>query len=385
MLLFVTTDGQSNDLVAAAGRGSGTTVKTFTSVAAALAQATEGDGVLVMADALRPADPGVPQKNTTVVVTPAEWSAFHAKKLKVYVEFPRASPGETEPLEVGQTLWERVAVSEPTGLGPGLPYLALLHPHKKVDFVKLPPSWLGKQTSLVIAKVAGFDNATFGLPDHTSNTSGPFPLLAVPTPGVMVAATQLSHCRLRRFAPQERWMAVVGHILSFVSSGAWHPPVGTLWVPSVTASYTRDETLPPDAELQALKRGVQFYRNARLLPTYQRAVSLTSINQDHNQSGADKRAAYARLSPPFDAPVSGDGQLGVFEGLTSDISVNGKQPQSNGMRCSTALKLLCRQTSLCHPAFHFHVSVNVLLVPSCTPARRNEVRLRHGDLCILCR
>ena len=81
---------------------------------------------------------------------------------------------------------------------------------------------------------------------------------------------------------------------------------------------------------------MQFYRNARLLPKYQRDVSLTSINQDHNQSGVDKRAAYARLSPPFDAPVSGDGQLGVFEGLTSDISVNGKQPQSNGERRSIA-------------------------------------------------
>jgi hypothetical protein len=31
--------------------------------------------------------------------------------------------------------------------------------------------------------------------------------------------------------------------------------------------------------------------------------------------------------------VSGDGQLGVFEGLTSDIDIHGKQPQSNGVRC----------------------------------------------------
>ena len=151
-LLFVT-DGESNDLLVAARKGAGATVKTFPSVAAALAQASEGDGVLVMADGMRPADPGVPQKNTTAVVTPAEWDAFRAKKLKAYVEFPRAAPGETQALEVGQTLWERVAVSEPAGLGPGLPYLALLHAHKKVDFVKLPPSWLANQTSLVIAKV----------------------------------------------------------------------------------------------------------------------------------------------------------------------------------------------------------------------------------------
>ena len=35
------------------------------------------------------------------------------------------------------------AVSAAEGLGGAeLPHLALLHPHKHVDFVKLPPSWL---------------------------------------------------------------------------------------------------------------------------------------------------------------------------------------------------------------------------------------------------
>ena len=32
-------------------------------------------------------------------------------------------------------------------------------------------------------------------------------------------------------------------------------------------------------------------------------------------------------APPYEAPASGDGQLGVFEGLTSDIDILGKQPQ----------------------------------------------------------
>ena len=92
--------------------------------------------------------------------------------------------------------------------------------------------------------------------------------------------------------------------------------------------------LPADAELQALIRGVQFYRNARLLPTGQRAVELTTLKCDgSSQDTKDKCAAFARLSPPYEALESGNGQLGVFEGLTSDISVNGKQPQSNGVRC----------------------------------------------------
>ena len=346
-LLFVTV-GRANDVLVAVGGGQDASVatKTFSSVAAALQGAVSGDGLLVMADGIKPADPGVPKAsaNATVVIEPAEWATIRKLKLKVYLEFPRFAPpaadgsvttstttASSPPLQLAQTLWERAAVSTGAGLGPGLPYLALLHPHKKVDYVKLPPAWL-PHTSLVIARVAGYDNASFGLPPPNLT----FPLLATPTPDLMVAATQLSHCRLRRFAPSARWMGVVSHILEFVSGGAWKPPapggIG-LWVPSVTASYTRDEALPADAERQALIRGVQFYRNARLMPDYKRAVELTMLKKAQEGS-----AAFARLSPPFDQPLmrlhcSGEGQLGVFEGLTSDISVTGKQPQSDGMRC----------------------------------------------------
>ena len=93
-----------------------------------------------------PADPGDPagNANSTVVVAPAEWAAIKAKHLSVYIEFPRRTPptahgGERAAtaaaagplLEMGQTLWERAAVSAAAGLGAELPYLALLHPHKK--------------------------------------------------------------------------------------------------------------------------------------------------------------------------------------------------------------------------------------------------------------
>ena len=322
-LVFVS-DGL-NDVLAAVPRGATPlATKVAPTLSAALAACEEGDGLLVMADGMLPANPGAPQTNTTAVVTPEEWAEIRAKKLKVYLEFPRYAPPEggappEPPLAVAQTLWERAAVSAAEGLGAELPHLALLHPHKHVDFVKLPPSWL-QSAALVIAKVAGYDTASFGLPGPNAT----WPLLATPRPGLMVAATQLSHCRLRRFAPSARWMAVVSHILDFVSGGAWKPPASQpLWVPSVTASFSRDEKLPPDAERQALVRGVQFYRNARLLPTAARATELAMLrcSTDKNQSTIDKCAAYARLSSPYEAPLSGEGQLGVFEGLTSDISV----------------------------------------------------------------
>lgn len=89
--------------------------------------------------------------------------------------------------------------------------------------------------------MAGYDNASYGTACHPSNvlfectalvnfgcrpllglpTSGSFPLLVAPTSNVLVAATQLSHCRSRRFAPTARWMALTKYVLDFVSGGKW--------------------------------------------------------------------------------------------------------------------------------------------------------------------
>lgn len=287
---------------------------------------------MVMADNVTASIDGHPQTATRVNITAAEWDAMRNLTLKVYVEFPSALPvpGSSPttvgpPLAAGQTLWERVvAVRE---VGPSAYNMSLLHPHKRVDYSVLPAALL-PSASLVIAKVAGYDNASLGLPPPSQR----FPLLTYAGDRVLVAATQLSHCRTRRFAPTARWMDVVAFVLTAVSSGAWVRPSGDLWTPIVTASYARDEPLPADAERLALQRGVQFYRNARLLPTYRRATDLARIACSANPTSADC-GKFARLDPPFDSPHSGDGQLGVFEGLTSDIAVDGTQPQSLGVRC----------------------------------------------------
>jgi hypothetical protein len=333
-LLFVA--DEANDFLVVAERTGALPTKRFLSVAEAVAAAAPGDGLLVMAEAMLPSNPGLPQNHTGTQVTHAEWASIQSKGLLVYLEFPASLPGggtTQQQLQVAQTKFERVVVAAEGGLGPALGHLDLLHPHKLIDFVVLPGELL-PEAELALAKVAGYDNATFGLPPN-----GTYPFLVSPaaTPKLLLAATQLSYCRRRRFAPSNRWMAVAERILNFTSGGAWaaartSTSASQLWIPTVGASFNRSESLPEDAERQAVLRGVDFYRNARLLPDAQRAVQLGMLFGMNVSEQAEALRRYARLASPYEANASGDGQLGIFEGLTSDIDIYGKQPQSNGVR-----------------------------------------------------
>eukprot|EP00040_Diaphanoeca_grandis_P026893 m.151655 g.151655 ORF g.151655 m.151655 type:complete len:876 (+) comp30772_c0_seq2:72-2699(+) len=327
--IHVLTNNTRSDLLAVAQAGTGATVVRHGTMASLMSVVAKGDGVMFFADNILPSVHGSPQTNTTVDVDPKFWATAVSLDLKVFVEFPMQIPATSTPLTVAQTEWERVIATGSNWKSTDFPALALLHPHKFIDYVVLPATWL-PSTSLVLAKVAGFDNASLGLP--TPNKT--FPMLASPVgqPNILVGATQLSQFRTRRFSPTMRWNVVAQYIVEFVSGKAWlaPPPTDPVFVASVTASFTRSEALPAGAELEAFVRGVQFYRNSRMLPTAQRASDLYILDCANGLNPACE--AYSRLDFPYNAS-SGDGQLGVFEGLTSNIALDGNQPQSLGVRC----------------------------------------------------
>ena len=300
---------ESHDLLTVANERAKTTV--HSSLTLALDAASVGDGLLVLA-AQRPSVPGTPQRNTSVNITAAQLSIIQSKRLRTFIEFPGVDPISGRDLQVQQTEWERIVVSK--ALSP-LAALDLLHPHKYVDFVQLPAAWL-PFSSLLLCKVAGYSRATLGLPQ--SNRT--WPMLATPSDDLMIAATQLSRARTRRFSPSARWYAVFDQILNFTSSGTWQNraatavwapgdareparrgPPATLWTPRVAASFPRDGALPASAASDALIRGVDWFHRARLLPS---GVHIWG----------------------------GSGQLGVLEGLGSTMNFDGTQPQATGLR-----------------------------------------------------
>lgn len=269
--------------------------------ATALEAAAEGDALLVLADSYP----------TNTVKLAAEFFASAArKKLRLYVEFPGFLPGLTvgKPRTAG---WERGVVASDF-FGPELPQLRILSPQTCVFLPVNAP-----KSHLVLGRVAGYDEAPYGLPKQT------FPLLFELPPSeingpVLVASTKFSQMMTARFGPVPAWQSVWRAMLGWLAPGT---KVDLKWTPTVRPAWTRDEALPPDAERVALERGVDWFVKSRLLlhPSRTNAVA---------RAVAGSGIAPA---PPPDA-AAGDGSLGILEGYFSRIQPDGSQLQSVSVR-----------------------------------------------------
>lgn len=268
----------------------------FDTPAAAVEGAPKGGGLLILAD-------GYPDKPTAV--DEAVLKAAARKSLRLYVEYPADLPGVTIGKPRGVE-WERVVVSS-DAFGKPLPRLQILAA-QGCKFVPLK----GDKPDLVLARVAGFDRAVYGLPGAT------FPLLLDVAlgegyPRVTVATTKLSQMVTGRFAPANDWRRVWQAVFDRVAPETVTVPS---WEPTVRPTYGPRAELPADAEAEALRRGLEWFRAARLLIHPSRADEL--------------RRAMARgevIAPPApDAPV-GDGSLGILEGFSTEIGPDGRQRQ----------------------------------------------------------
>jgi hypothetical protein len=274
----------SNDVYRALRREG---VKRYETVVDALARAPEGSGVLLMAD----------QYPKQTLSLPTDWPARASeRKLRVYVEF--AGTGETK-----EATWERAVVSS-SFFGKGLLEKRILSPHN-CRFVAVDGASAGVKTHLVLARVAGYDKAVFGIPEK-----GTHPLL-VEQGNVLAAASQLSRFVTARYAPSEAWLSVWRGILAWVMGGA---AVNLESARVVLPALGPSVRLANDAELQAFTRGVEWYSNARLFvhPSWEKRVDEARQYKD-------------QVGPGPGTVAVGDGSLGMLEGHDARISPDGSQ------------------------------------------------------------
>lgn len=264
---------------------------------AALEQAPRGAGVLILAD-------GYP--GTRNSLTAGQLTTATGKQLRVYLEYPASMPG----LRLGEPRaaeWERAVVAS-EAMSPALPKFSILalHGGTFVPIVSTTPV----QSHVVMAKVAGFDKAVYGLPSTV------YPILfehSADNSPMLVATTKLSQFVTARYAPKAAWQSVWKLVFEWLRPGETIPLLD--WNLAVHPTYTKTESLPTNAVEEAIIRGIDWHTRARMLM---------------HPSWTNEYAKYGNLANPLgprpDANwPSGEGECGLLEGFNSRVFSDGSQ------------------------------------------------------------
>lgn len=278
---------------------SGLEVQRFDDPARAVVEAAPGSAVLVLAD-------GYPSR--AVDLAPELFRAAARKELRLYVEYPARLPGVRTGEPRRAHLERAVVASE--AFAPALEKLDLLAIHD-CHFI---PVETASAPHLVLAKVAGFDAAVYGLDGVKAE-----PLLFELERGaVLVSTTKLSQFVTARYAPKRALQALWRWIFAWLRPGA---SVSLEWTPIVRPTYGRDEALPPDAARRAIARGIDWHSNARMLI----GPSWKHLYARYREDGTVAPSDPVGPRPSPDLPP-GDGEHGILEGVSSRIRYDGEQP-----------------------------------------------------------
>jgi hypothetical protein len=267
---------------------------------AAVEAAEPATGVLILADEY-PAKP--------TAVEPALFEAAAKKKLRLYVEFPSSLPD----VQIGEPKEDRLLRGVVTDdiFGESLPPMRIVG----INGCRYLPM-KAEKPYLVLARVAGVDTAVFGLKDTPAEPI----LFDHPRSDLLVAATKLSNFVTGRYMPDDAWRTIWQTILKKLQPDA--ATASLRWTPTVRPSYERDEPLPADVELQALRRSTDWLTKNRMLR-----------HSDWPKETLDWSLRYntVRDMQQPDRP-EGDGSLGILEGFSSTIRADGSQPMRYAVR-----------------------------------------------------
>ncbi|CAM3673298.1 hypothetical protein POKO110462_14900 [Pontibacter korlensis] len=265
----------------------------------AVKAARKGGGVIFIAD-------GYPEKRFAFEQGVGRLIA--RKKLRVFVEYPASSTGLPVSQDTLKTQLERAVIA--TSKIKGVDSLGLFAIHNAYVLGASAPNPL-----VVVAKVAGFDNAQYGIGDVK-----PQPLL-FQHGRFLVATTRLSNAITSRFGPVNHIRPVWEHIFRYLSPGLdWRLDN---WPLQVKPMHAKGEILSSNDYRNAIRRGADWFYKGRFLvhPEWE-ALFLKRQGDGTSVAG-----------PPLDLSLpSGDGSLGVLEGHLSRIQADGSQIYRYWMR-----------------------------------------------------
>lgn len=262
--------------------------------------APEHAGVLFLADEY-------PAK--TVFVAPECFETAAQKHLRLYIEYPAALPDMMvePPKPLGL---ERLVVTSGF-FGEALPPMRIAQINAGYIAGITAPNPL-----LVAAKVAGVDTAVFGL----ENTPRMPALFEHPSGRILVGTVKLSHFVTGRYAPHDAWASIWRAVLTWLAPEREIPELK--WAPTVRPSYSKEEPLPPDAETMALTRAAAWFDRSGVFR-----------HSGWPREALDWALTYNTVRDrPADTWPRGDGSLGITEGYSSAIRLDGSQPMRYAVR-----------------------------------------------------
>ncbi len=271
----------------------------FESPEEAIRNVQEGGGIILLSDRY-------PDK--TVTISDEMFDLAAEKGLRLYIEYPSDVPG----IEIGapkQASLERGVIT--SGIfGPKVPKMSIVVIN---DCHFVPASYISSHITL--AKVAGFDNAVYGLPKVK------WPLLFEhPNGKILVSTTKLSQFITARYAPSDSWNEIWRTVINWVEPNLTIKKLR--WEPVVGPSYSPNDILPKDAERQAVRKALEWVIKAHMLihqSWKEKDWGIRTIITPGNR-GINENANKRYMLP------AGDGSEGILEGFKSKINFDGRQP-----------------------------------------------------------
>ena len=288
-VVYVNCPSGNNDLVGLL-RKEGFKVKEYDSAARTLEAAGKGSAVLLL---------GSQYPERVAHLSSGDLELIDSKGLKVFAEF--AAVKEEEP-ELKEIDLERVVVTR--RLGEGLSPMDLLTVNKAVFYEAE-----AEDPIMVLARVAGFDDAVFGLEDT------PFsPLVFKLDDNLWISTSKLSDFARQRLMPEKRWKLFWEAVLTDMTGRKTR---FSHWPTMISPAYSQTAALPASARVQAVKKGVEWFFNGHFLvhPSWKESWLMKYQGDGLMPVGPEL---------PADAP-DGDGSLGVLEGHCSAIYKDGRQ------------------------------------------------------------
>lgn len=277
----------------------------YATVDEVFAAAPENAGVLVLSG-------DYPSEGT--VITEENVEVALKKSLKVFVEYPDQF-GKQRVIAKDTLDLERIVVCD--SLSEVLCQMDLLSFNKCIVNVYEQDAFGDAfNTSIVAAKVAGFDKAEYGLKDTPTK-----PVVLSDGKNFMISTTKLSQYAHDRYIPEFRTKSLVEYVISWLTGES---VVFKKWTSLIHPAYNETEKLPSDARRRSVAKGIEWYYNGKFL-----------VDKSWKESWADLYIGDGTKPVGPEVPsdfVDGDGSLGVLEGHMSTINYDGSQLYRYWMR-----------------------------------------------------